>query len=291
MNYHSDSWIQSKVTKHLQDVIKEYPISQVFGIFYVGAANYGLDTEKSDVDTRVLIVPTLKDLVYNTKPLSKTIIRENGEHIEIRDIRLALQNFKKQNINSLEILFTRYKIINKKYQGFWDVLTNYAESICYLNPGAAIKCIQGMSTQKFRQLERMSKEREDIVKTYLYDPKELYHLLRLEEFLTRYVRRKESYEECLYSNKTTFLQDLKNNIDLPTLDEARNIAETAMNNINHICDTINPRALTNTIATYSAENVLNGIQYNIIESSLLSEILERKGVLAPKVIGKYSDLN
>lgn len=291
MNYHSDSWIQSKVTKHLQDVIKEYPFSQVFGIFYVGAANYGLDTEKSDVDTRVLIVPTLKDLVYNAKPLSKTIIRENGEHIEVKDIRLALQNFKKQNINSLEILFTKYKIINKKYQGFWDVLTNYAESICYLNPGAAIKCIQGMSTRKFRQLERMSKEREDIVKTYLYDPKELYHLLRLEEFLTRYVRKKESYEECLYSNKSTFLQDLKNNIDLPTLDEARDIAETAMNNINHICDTINPRALINTIATYGAENALNGIQYNIIESSLFSEILERKGVLAPKVLGKYSDLN
>lgn len=290
MNYHNDDWIQSKVTKHLQDVIKEYPFSQIFGIFYVGAANYGLDTEKSDVDTRVLIVPTLKDLVYNTKPLSKTIIRENGEHIEVRDIRLVLQNFKKQNINSLEILFTKYKIINKKYQGFWDVLTNCAESICYLNPGAAIKCIQGMSIQKFRHLERMSKEREDIVKTYLYDPKELYHLLRLEEFLTKYVRKKESYEECLYSNKATFLQDLKNGVDLPTLDEARNIAETTINNINHICDTTNPRALTNTIATYGAENVLNEIQYNIIESSLFSEILERKGVLAPKAIGKYSDL-
>ena len=177
MNYHSDGWIQSKVKKHLQDVIKEYPFSQVFGIFYVGAANYGLDTEKSDVDTRVLIVPTLKDLVYNTKPVSKTIIRENGEHIEVRDIRLALQNFKKQNPNSLEILFTKYKIINKKYQGFWEVLAHYAESICYLNPEVAIKCIQGMSIQKFRELERMSKTREDIVKTYLYDPKELYHLL------------------------------------------------------------------------------------------------------------------
>ena len=291
MNYHSDGWIQSKVTKHLQDVIKKYPFSQIFGIFYVGAANYGLDTEKSDVDTRVLIVPTLKDLVYNTKPISKTIIRENGEHIEIKDIRLAFQNFKKQNTNSLEILFTKYKIINKKYQGFWEVLTHYAESICYLNPKAAIKCIQGMSTQKFRQLERISKTREDIVKTYLYDPKELYHLLRLEEFLARYVKKEEPYESCLRSKKATFLQDLKSNKNLPTLDEARQMAEIAMSNINHISETTNPREITSTIEVYRADNVLNGIQYNIIESSLFAEILERKGVLAPKVIGEYSDLN
>lgn len=276
MNYHSDGWIQSKVTKHLQDVIKEYPFSQVFGIFYVGAANYGLDTEKSDVDTRVLIVPTLKDLVCNIKPLSKTIIRENGEHIEIRDIRLVLQNFKKQNINSLEILFTKYKIINKKYQGFWEVLTHHAENICYLNPTAAIKCIQGMSIQKFRQLERISKTRENIVKTYLYDPKELYHLLRLEEFLAKYVKREEPYESCLCSQKATFLQDLKSNKNLPTLDEARQMAEIAMNNINHISDTTNPREITNTIAVHCANKALDGVQYDIIESSLFSEILERK---------------
>ena len=291
MNYHSDGWVQSKITKHLQDVIKEYPFSQVFGIFYVGAANYGLDTEKSDVDTRVLIAPTLKDLVYNTKPVSKTIIRENGEHIEVRDIRLALQNFKKQNPNSLEILFTKYKIINKKYQGFWEVLTHYAESICYLNPEAAIKCIQGMGIQKFRELERMSKTREDIVKTYLYDPKELYHLLRLEELLARYVKREEPYESCLLSKKATFLQDLKSNKNLPALDEARQIAEIAINNINHISKMTNPREITNAAEVYDAYNVLNDIQYNIIESSLFAEILEHKGILAPKVIGKYNDLN
>ena len=93
------------------------------------------------------------------------------------------------------------------------------------------------------------------------------------------------------SKKATFLQDLKSNKNLPTLDEARQMAEIAMSNINHISETTNPREITNTIEVYRADNVLNDIQYNIIESSLFAEILERKGILAPKVIGKYSDLN
>ena len=40
---------------------------------------------------------------------------ENNEHIDVKDIRLMFDNFKKQNINFLEILFTKFGIVNEKY--------------------------------------------------------------------------------------------------------------------------------------------------------------------------------
>ena len=80
----------------------------VLGTFYQGSGNYGLDYKDSDVDTKCLIIPTLKEIALAKQPISTTHIRENNEHIDLKDIRLYLQTFRKQNLNFLEILFTKY---------------------------------------------------------------------------------------------------------------------------------------------------------------------------------------
>lgn len=93
MNYHSDQWIMDRVQEHYNEALESFPKDRIVGIFYQGSGNYGLDYEGSDVDTKLIVTPTFKDIAMNKNPVSKTHIRAND------DIRLYIQTFKKQNLN------------------------------------------------------------------------------------------------------------------------------------------------------------------------------------------------
>ena len=105
MNYHTDEWINERVREHYEEVLTMFPADRIVGIFYQGSANYGLDYEKSDVDTKCILVPTFKDIVFNHKPISTTHIRENEEHIDLKDVRLYINCFEKQNLQPLVYIF------------------------------------------------------------------------------------------------------------------------------------------------------------------------------------------
>ena len=108
MNYHSDEWIQEKVNSHYDYVAGLFQEKRVIGAFYRGSANYRLDTEDSDVDTIVLIAPSIEDVVECVKPISQTFITGEGEHIDIKDFRLFINELRKMNPGLLEILFTKF---------------------------------------------------------------------------------------------------------------------------------------------------------------------------------------
>lgn len=92
MNYHSDSWINEKVHDHYREAREYFPDDSIVGIFLQGSQNYGLDYEGSDVDTKLIVVPTFKDIAMNKQPISTTHIRSNSEHIDWKDVRLYIQN-------------------------------------------------------------------------------------------------------------------------------------------------------------------------------------------------------
>ena len=66
--------------------------NQVFGVFLVGSQNYGLATSDSDVDTRVITLPSVNEIATNTKPVSKQVIFED-EHLTL--IRTRISSFPK----------------------------------------------------------------------------------------------------------------------------------------------------------------------------------------------------
>lgn len=105
--------IMKRMQEHLEELEKRN--YKVVGIFLQGSQNYDLDYEGSDIDTKAIVLPTFEQIVFNTKPVSTTLILENDEHIDVKDIRIMFSCFKKQNINFLEILFTDYFILNKDY--------------------------------------------------------------------------------------------------------------------------------------------------------------------------------
>ena len=65
MNYHSDQWIMNCVQQHYNDALEYFPEDRIVGLFYQGSGNYGLDTPTSDVDTKLIITPTFRDIAMN----------------------------------------------------------------------------------------------------------------------------------------------------------------------------------------------------------------------------------
>ena len=131
--------IFKRLAEHYKEALEYFPKDQIVGVFLQGSQNYGLDIEGSDVDTKLIVLPTLDDICFNKKAVSTTHVRENDEHIDFKDIRLMFQTFRKQNLNFVEILFTEYKIINPMYADLWQKLVDSNELIAHYNPYAAVK--------------------------------------------------------------------------------------------------------------------------------------------------------
>ena len=106
-----DDKIREALCIHHYAVSKDYDAIMTV---LVGSQNYGLDTEKSDFDTFTFILPTLRDIATLRDPVSTTREDEYG-HINIKDIRLALNLLKKTSPNSVECFASRNRIVEAKY--------------------------------------------------------------------------------------------------------------------------------------------------------------------------------
>lgn len=196
MNYHSDEWIQKKVNSHYDYVCKLLQEERVIGAFYRGSANYGLDTEDSDVDTIVLIAPSIDDVVECARPISRTVITDEGEHIDIKDFRLFIGELRKMNPGLLEILFTKFFKVNKDFDKYLMVLRDNNEVIARYDRDYLVNNIYNMGRQAYLGLEVRTPQTENIINEYGYKPKNLYHLIRMEKMLKRYMNGK-SFSYCL----------------------------------------------------------------------------------------------
>lgn len=188
--------IMKRVQEHYDEALQYFPEDQIVGIFLQGSQNYELDYEGSDVDTKLIVVPSFKDICLNKKPVSTTHIRENDEHIDWKDVRKYIEEFRKQNLNFLEILFTEFYILNPMYADEWNRLVEAREFIAHLNPFRAVKSMKGIAHEKYAAMEKPYPSKLAIIEKYGYDGKQNSHLERVDDYLERYISG-ESYEACL----------------------------------------------------------------------------------------------
>ena len=273
MNYHTDEWINERVREHYEEVLTMFPESRIVGVFYQGSANYGLDYEKSDVDTKCILVPTFEDIAFNRKPISTTHIRKNEEHIDLKDIRLYINCFEKQNLNFLEILFTPYKIVNPQYAEFWQKLVDAREDIAHYDIHRSIKSMKGIALEKYHAMEHKYPSKIEIIEKYGYDSKQLHHLMRVENYLMRYIAG-ESYEACLIPNEETAekLRKVKEDNGYLSLEQARTLAGFYMSSVNTQCE-----AYLETVPEGHNEEVealLKEVQYDIMKLAVTMELVK-----------------
>ena len=200
--------IYKQLQEHYQEALTIFPEERILGIFVQGSQNYNLDWEKSDLDTKCIVLPTFEEICFNKEPVSYTHVRANNEHIDFKDIRLMMRCFKRQNINFVEILFTKYYILNPEYKELFRKIIDAREGVAHYNINKFLKCTSGMSAEKLKALtlDRPS-QHEEVIK-YGWATKQMHHIIRLNEFMLRYLNG-ESFESCLISNMREDLVELK----------------------------------------------------------------------------------
>ena len=112
--------IQERVNDQYKYAVSKYG-DHILDVFLYGSQNYNIHTEDSDIDTKAIYIPTLDEIAAGVAPISKELPYGNrGEHIEVKDIRLMCQMWKKQNMNFLEILYTKFFVLNPKYADIFN---------------------------------------------------------------------------------------------------------------------------------------------------------------------------
>lgn len=214
--------IMSRVKSDYDKLVAEG--HEVVGVFLQGSQNYNLQYESSDIDTKAIILPSFRDIILNKKPVSTTLVLETDEHIDLKDIRLMFECFKKQNVNFVEILFTKYKVFNPKYEDIFLKMCESREAIAKYNNYAGLNCMVGMIYEKYAAMEHLYPSKVEIIEKIGYDPKQISHILRLSEFIERMFIENTRYEDCLVTNKREEILGIKRG--LLSLEEARVLAKS-----------------------------------------------------------------
>lgn len=262
-----DEQIMKALGEHLAESGQYFESYHIVGLFLQGSQNYGLEVPGSDIDSKLIVTPTFEEIAFNKKAVSTTHVRENNEHIDFKDIRLYIQTFRKQNLNFLEILFTPFFILNPLYEDEWEKLVIHREAIARYNLPQAIKSMRGIAHQKYYAMEHDYESKAAILAQYGYDPKQLHHLLRVEDYLERYIMGK-SYEDCLRPTDPKYLIEVK--LGKYGLDDARSEADRAITHVDEMCDEFLKYCPID--VDKSVDALLNDVQYNIMEKSVKTEL-------------------
>lgn len=270
-NFHSDEWVHEQIARHHNFALSLYNSDQIVGVFCQGSTNYGLDTPDSDIDTKCIVVPTFKDVALARKPVSTTHVLPNNEHCDGKDVRLYMETFRKQNLNFLEILFTPYFSINPLYSEQWARLVQNREDIARMNPYRAVKSMKGIALEKFHAMEHRYPTKVDIIDKYGHDGKQTSHLIRVDDYLTRYIAG-EDYESCLHPTPSLVPRILAyKNQEVP-LEEARAEAKEILAHTESIADEFCAKHK-------DEENVgcrwlLEDVSYEIMRIATLKELIK-----------------
>ena len=216
--------IMKRVKEHYDEVCSLG--KEVVAVFLQGSQNYEMDEYSdeymSDIDTKCIILPTLDDIVCGKSPYSSTHICANEEHIDIKDIRVMFEMFKKQNSSYIELLFTPYYYVNPKYEKLFKELKELSEAISRMHPNQALRAMSGTSMEKYKALEHPYPGTIDKINKYGYDPKQLHHILRINDLITRFIAAEEPYEKILVPRHAKYLMQVKKG--LYSLEDARRVA-------------------------------------------------------------------
>lgn len=207
--------IMGEVREHFEIARKLYGKDRVLGTFLYGSQNYEIDTEESDVDTKTLILPSIKDLAVLKEPVNIHHKEDRFSGImEIKDFRVAFKEMTKGSFNGVELLFTDYHMINPEYYNAFARLIAYREKIVESNTLPILNSVAGMAHKIYNLYVKGEA-----------DIKMVVNLIRLSDFLVKYFEKNEPYKTSLVPFAPDVLRKLKtNNSNVSKLDKTVTLA-------------------------------------------------------------------
>lgn len=267
----NDKEIVNRLNEHLTEVKIKYPNTNYFVICGQGSINYpGLSDDESDIDSKMLVIPRFKDIVQDSRPVNKIYeMDNNGEHVDMKDVRKYMRTVRKQNINFIEIFFTDYWIANPFYKDIWLDMMRHADYLANMNPYRTLKCIKGMAFEKQHALEHRYPSRAYYIDTFGYDGKQLSHVLRLYDFAKKFISG-YSYKECLQVNDPEFILGVKRHTVNLSLEDAKKLMDETMNKIIALEEAFNANKKDEEVQ--ETREIYDELLYELLERAVKREI-------------------
>lgn len=180
--------VMERVQKHYDRAIEHYGAEAVLGVFLYGSWNYNTNTPNSDVDTKCILVPSIYQLALKPVEVKHLHIHteEDFEVCECMSIMHMVANWKKQNINFVEILFTDYCIINPMYEEIWQRLLPQEDR-------------ERIGRYNLRQaIHSMVHQAIHTIKQDPTDPKKVMNGIRIARTLENILETELPYKECIW---------------------------------------------------------------------------------------------
>lgn len=229
-----------------------------YNVIYIGlygSQNYNLSDEKSDIDVKAIILPTLENIIFR-KVTSKTIECENG-NIDVKDLITFYDVIKKGNFSYVESIDTKY-FIGDKY---------IKELFSQFRPN--FKSILGAMYEKRKALTHEYPSKHIEFKKWGFDPKQHHHILRLYDLLEYNLKNNDTRSYLYYEDNSDRRKELinykrnKNNVILSIVvedsDDFINRAKKLIDD-NYVYDYIN---IDNQVNKY----IENNIKINLIKNN------------------------
>ena len=269
--------VRKRLKEHLDEALQNPKIHDWFMIAVNGSYNYNMDTPQSDIDSKLLVIPSLEQLVSGKSLNYLHCMSDNDEHVEVKDIRHYFATMLKQNINFVETLYAQVWIVNPVYMRLFHYLFEMRDVISGCNPIATIHCIQGTAHQRYKQMLQSSPARAAEIENYGFDRKSLHHLVRC-VFFGEYYMEGASYQECLQNNDVPNIRRMIMNLKTTTVlnkEWAINIAEDMLDGfdekVDSYLDTIKPFQKDFSALAADVKDFLDTLAFEIIKQSIAKE--------------------
>lgn len=217
--------------KKQKEILERDHGHRVAYICVYGSQNYGLDINneeyQSDVDMKAIVVPTLDDLIANSKPVSEVIDTEWGQ-VDVKDIRNYFEVLLKGNPAYIETLFTHYYIVDDAFKEEFSEILLLRNDLVHALRAQFIRAIYGMMMEKQKALSHPYPSIAHKIEKYGYDGKQAHHISRLHHIMLDYYGCGRSLDICLLPEQgnVEFLMNLKLNVY--SLQEVKRLVETTM---------------------------------------------------------------
>jgi len=263
--------LTSKLKKQKQ--ILELQGYTVAYICIYGSQNYGLDVYtdeyQSDVDMKAIIVPTLDDLIKNSKPVSTTIETKWGQ-CDLKDIRSYFQTLLKANPAYIETLYTDYYIVDDKFTNEFNNIFKLRDKLVETLSAQFIRSMYGMMCEKEKALCHPYPTIAHKIEKFGYDGKQAHHIFRLWYMMQDYFRYEIPLTQCMFpvSSQISMLMNLK--LNKPTLETAIEMVKETMKEARQFKDIVLSEIDESKI-DYSIKDKFLGLSQEIIKNKIIKE--------------------